>query len=118
MARYARAYEGEKRTAKVTVQLTPSERATLEKGAERAGAPSLSQHARELCLRRSAAAQIVAGTRRDPMSLALMNELTAIGNNLNQLTKLSNTEKAAPQLHELRSTTDLLKAALAHVLAL
>ena len=117
MARYARSYDGEKRTAKVTVQLTPSERATLENAAQRAGT-NLSQHARELCLRRSAAAQIVAGTRRDPQALALMNELTAIGNNLNQLSRVANTNRAAPHLHELKATTELLKAALARVLAL
>ena len=46
-------------------KLTPSERAALETGAAESGA-SLSQHARELCLRRSGAAQIVAGTRRNP----------------------------------------------------
>ena len=65
MSRYARSYEGEKRTANVDFQLTPSERAALETGAAESGA-SLSQHARELCLRRSGEAQIVAGTRRNP----------------------------------------------------
>ena len=117
MARYSKDYTGERRTEKLTVQLTPSERAGLLKAAEKAGA-SLSQHARELCLRRSAAAQIVAGTRRSPEARGLMNELTAIGNNLNQLSRVANTNKAAPQHHELKLTTDLLKVVLNHVLAL
>ncbi len=117
MARYSKEFAGERRTVKVTVQLTPSERATLEKGAEKAGA-SLSQHARELCLRRSAAATIVAGTRRNPEAKALMNELTAIGINLNQIARISNTLRATPQIDELRQTTELLKTAFRHVLAL
>ena len=117
MARYSRDYTGERRTEKVTVQLTPSEREALLKAAAKAGA-SLSQHARELCLRRSAAAQIVAGTRRSPEAKALMNELTAIGNNVNQLTRIANTTKSMTQEKELKATTQLLKAALSHVLTL
>lgn len=117
MARHRKDYSGERFTEHVNIPLTPSQRATLEQGAAKAGT-GIAQHARELCLRRSAAAQIVAGTRRDPQALALMNELTAIGNNLNQLARASNTDRAAPQFHELKSTTDLLKAALARVLAL
>jgi hypothetical protein len=117
MARHARSYEGEKYSAPLRLQLTPSQRAELVRAAANAGT-TLSRYTRELCLHRSGTAQIVAGTTRDPQALALVTELTAIGNNLNQLAKLSNTEKAAPQFHELTATTDLLKAALAHVLAL
>jgi len=117
MARYKGDYNGERRSEKMTVQLTPSERAALEKSAQRAGAP-LSQYARELCLRRSAAAEVVAGTRRSPEARALMNQLTAVGNNLNQLARVANTGKAAPQYSELKMTTDLLKVVLNHVLAL
>jgi hypothetical protein len=47
-----------------------------------------------------------------------MRELTAIGNNLNQLARLANTHRAAPQHHELKATTDLLKAAINRVLCL
>ena len=116
MARYAKDYSGERRTRKVTVQLTPSERATLQEGAERVGT-SLSQHARELCLRRSGAAPpIVAGTRRSPGAKVLENHLIAVGNNLNQLTKRANTDRATPQLDELKATTELLKTALNHVI--
>lgn len=117
MARYASSYAGEKRTEHVALHLTPSERATLESGAVQAQV-SLSQHARELCLRRSIAAQIVAGTRRNPDARALINQLMAIGNNVNQLTRHCNTERTAPQRLELKMTTDMLKAALEHVLKL
>lgn len=116
MARYAKSYEGEKRSEPVTIKFTPSERAGLEKGAERVGARSLSEHARELCLRRGAAAQVVAGTRRNPDARALVKELASIGNNLNQLAKVANTNRAVPQQEELKSTTDLLKAALSRLI--
>lgn len=117
MARYSKDHTGERRTEKVTIQFTPSERQALEKAAEESGA-SLSQAARELCLRRLAAAQIVAGTRRNPEARALMRELTAIGNNLNQLARIANTNQAIPQLHELHLTTGMLKAALTRVITL
>lgn len=116
MARYASSYEGEKRTEKLTVQLTPSERAALERGKERAGAASLSQHARDLCLRRSGDAPVVAGTMRNAAVRELVNELAAIGNNLNQLARVANTNNSAPQLDELRDTTKEIKAAIARVI--
>lgn len=117
MARYTKSYTGEKRTKHLGVQLTPSERALLKKAAHEAGA-SLSQYVRELSLRRTTTPSVVAATRRNPEARALMHELNAIGNNLNQLTRLANTEKMAPQLRELQGTTDLLKAAMARVLGL
>jgi uncharacterized protein (DUF1778 family) len=118
MPRYAKSYEGEKRTSRLPIKLTASERARLEEAANRAGATNLSQYVRELCLRRGGAAQIVAKTRRNPAALKLVNELAAIGNNLNQLSRHCNTVRAAPQLDELKETTEKLKAALSHVLAI
>jgi hypothetical protein len=41
-----------------------------------------------------------------------------IGNNLNQLARVANTNQATPQLHELHLTTGMLKAALARVITL
>jgi len=117
MARYRRDYDGERRTECLRVQLTASERETLERGAERAGT-TLSQYTRELCLRRIAAAEVVAGTRRNPDARDLINQLVVVGNNLNQLARVSNTHRAAPQLDELKETTDQLKAVFARVLAL
>ncbi len=117
MARHVKAYEGERFTEKVTLKLTPTQRAALEEAAKAEGL-SLSRHAREMCLRRSAAAQIVAGTRKNPQAEAIVQELHAVGVNLNQLTKLAHTLKAAPQHDELRETTTALKAAFARILAL
>lgn len=117
MPRYAKAYAGEKRTRRLPIQLTASERARLEEDAAKAGA-NLSQYVRELCLRRSGESPVVARTRRDPATYKLVNELAAIGNNLNQLSRHCNTVQATPQLDELKETTELLKLALARVLAL
>ncbi len=111
MARHKKAYAGEKLTAKVTFKLMPSERAALETGAAESGA-NLSQHTREVCLRGFGGAARVAGTRRNPASREIVNELSAIGNNVNQLTKHCNTAETAPQLQELRETMGILKAAL------
>jgi len=117
MPRYRKDYNGERRSTSVNFQLTPTERALIEKAAEDAGA-RLSEYVRELCLRRSTAAAVVAGARRNPEARELMRELTAIGNNLNQLARVANTVQAVPQLDELHLTTGLLKAALARVITL
>ena len=68
MARYERSYVGERRTAPLRLQLTPSERAELEAAAARQGAPTLSTYARELLFRRPGG--VVAGTRRNPEAKA------------------------------------------------
>lgn len=117
MARYSKAHVGEKRTAPLRLQLTPSERAELEKGAEAAGT-NLSQYVRELCLRRAADSEVVARTKRNPEARGLMHELHAIGNNLNQLARVANSVKAMPALYELRLTTGMLKTAFTRVLDL
>jgi Bacterial mobilisation protein (MobC) len=116
MARHRKTYTGERRTVHLGVQLTPSERAELELAAQ-AGA-RLSQYVRELCLRQSGTPETVAGVRRNPEAKRLMGELSAIGNNLNQLARIANTNHAAPQLDELRRVTELLKATMVHVLSL
>jgi hypothetical protein len=95
---------------------TPTEDRQLQESADTAGT-QFSEHVRELCLRR-ASAGVVAGTRRNPQARALMRELTAIGNNLNQLTRIANTTKMMPQLQELSITTDILKATFKRVLDL
>ena len=117
MARHRKTYTGERRTVHLGVQLTPTERAELDAAAAAAGA-GLSQYVRELCLRRTAEAATVGGARRNPEAKRLMNELSWIGNNLNQLARVANTVHAAPQLDELKRTTEVLKATLAHVLSL
>lgn len=115
MARYAKSDASERRTASLRLQLTPSERAQLEKGAAKAGT-HLSQYVRELCLRRTGAGPVVADARRDPVTRELVFQLTAIGNNLNQLARIANSTKAAPQLYEIQVTTGFVKAALKSVI--
>jgi hypothetical protein len=116
MPRYKKSYDGERRTRRRIILLTPGENRQLEKSAEAAGA-QFSEHVRELCLRRSMAG-VVAGTSRNPQAQALVRELTAIGNNLNELARVANATRAMPQLDELHLTTDQLKAAFERVLKL
>jgi hypothetical protein len=118
MARHKKSYRGEKWTAPITVKFKPSDRCKLKKSARKSGARSLSEYTRQLCLRRNAAAQVVAGTRRNPEARELICALTAIGNNLNQLAKVANSNRSAPQLKELRATTAEIKRACRRILAL
>jgi Bacterial mobilisation protein (MobC) len=130
MARYERTYAGEKRTVKMTLQLTPTERDELDAAATGQGAPTLSAYARELLFRRSAA--VVAATRRNPEAKAIMDalteaagELNAIGNNLNQIARHLNTTGDLRDWDELREALALFErgearhiAAVERVLAL
>ncbi len=118
MGRYEQTYAGERRTAGLRVQLTPGERAELERAAHEAGEASLSSFVRMLCLRRPHGTGRVAGTRRNPDARALAGELSAIGNNLNQLTRIANTTGDTPALADLRAIIAALKAAFARVIAL
>jgi hypothetical protein len=115
MARYDRAYDGERRTAFVGIQVTPSERDELDVAAAGQGA-TLSAYARELLFRRSAV--IVAGTRRNPEAAALMRELNAIGNNLNQIARQLNTTGDLRYDTALDAALDLYKQAISRVIAL
>jgi Bacterial mobilisation protein (MobC) len=116
MARYERSYSGPRRTAPLRVQLTPDERAELEKAAEGQGAPNLSTYARELLFRRSAA--VVAATKRNPEAKALAAELRAIGINLNQISRHANSTGEIRDHPELREVLDLHKQAMIRVLDL
>lgn len=117
MARYERTYDGERRTEGLRVQLTPTERAALEADAKDQGAANISTYARQLLFRRSAA--VVAATRRNPEAKVLVDELRAIGINLNQLARHANTTgKISGRTDELRAALQDVKAATARVLAL
>jgi hypothetical protein len=115
MGRYARDDNAERRTAFLGLQLTPTEQAALRSAAARQGATP-SAYAREMLFRRSAA--VVAATRRNPEAAALLRELSALGNNLNQLAHRANS------IGQIRSEEALLDAlewhrqAIAHVLDL
>jgi uncharacterized protein (DUF1778 family) len=115
MARYEGTYSGPHRTRSIGVKLTPDERAALEAAAEEQGAP-LSTYVRELCLRR--APIIVARTKRNPQASALLYELNAIGNNLNQLARRANIHGEVREPDELDVAITALKAAIAKVLEL
>jgi len=115
MARYERTYSGERRTAFVGLHVTPSERAELEAAAAQQGA-NVSDYSRELLFRRSAA--IVAGTRRNPEAATLARELSALGNNLNQIARHANTTGELPDLELLDELIELIKDALSRVIAL
>ncbi len=117
MARYRATFDGERRTAKVTVQLAPTERQTLEDRATRAGT-GLSEYVRELCLRRRREAPMVAGTRRNPAAKLLADELRAIGINLNQLARVANQTGDLRREAELEQALGVLKAAMARVITL
>jgi hypothetical protein len=117
MARYAKSDMSERRTASLCLQLTPSERVELEAGAVAAGT-SLSQYVRELCLRRAGAGTVVAQTKRNPEAKELAHQISAIGNNLNQLARVANSTKTMPAMTELRIATGFLKTALRRVIEL
>jgi hypothetical protein len=114
MARYELTYSGEHRTRSVGIKLTPSERRDLEAHATMAGLP-LSAYMRERCL--SNAIPLPSSTRRNPTAKALAFELNAIGTNLNQLTHRSHITGDMPAYAELREVLDLLKTAIAKVIA-
>jgi hypothetical protein len=117
MPRYHRSYAGERRTAPLRLQLTPSERAELEAAAARLGAPTLSIYAREMLFCRPS--PVLAGTRRNPEAKALADALRAIGINLNQLARHANTTgEIADRADELYEALTDLKAATARVIDL
>lgn len=118
MARY-RAIEdtGERRTAGLTVQLTPTERQQLHDAARQQGA-CLGEYVRQLCFRRAGQAQVVAGTQRNPDAKRLADELRAIGINLNQLAHVANSVGDIRHEQALESTIELLVTTMSRVIAL
>ena len=117
MARYRATDTSERRTAKVTVQLAPTERQRLETGASREG-KALSDYVRQLCLRRGGQAPVVAGTRRNPEAKLLADELRAIGNNINQLARIANQTGELRREAELTMVIDRLAMTIDRVIRL
>jgi Bacterial mobilisation protein (MobC) len=130
VARYERTYAGERRSAHLGVQLTPSERDELKAAAANEGA-TVSEFTREVLLRRLGSPG-VAGTRRSPHTAAVIRALDAAafensanGNNLNQIARHLNTTgelgDLATELREaiarFNKAADLHIAALERVLA-
>lgn len=107
MARYKKAYEGERRTATLTAQLTPSERSELRERAAAAGL-SPSEYVRQVVFRKPGpSAEYAPRPGRPIRELAeLVFQFRAIGNNLNQLARQTNTLGAVEDPAEL---VELLK---------
>ena len=108
MARYKRSFDGERRTVKKTLQLTPSESAAQDAAAKAQGL-RWSHFARELLCRRTAT--VVASTRRNPEAAALARELAGLGNeagrlgnNLNQLAHRANATGAIRSEEAIEAT--------------
>jgi len=118
MARYSAANDtGERRTAGLTLWLTPTERQQLGDAARQNGAP-LGEYIRELCLRRGGQTPIVAGTQRNPDAKRLADELRAIGINLNQLAHVANAVGGIRRENELDRVIEQLTDALSRVIGL
>jgi hypothetical protein len=117
MARYRATFDGERRTAGVTVHFTPTEREQLAERATRAGA-AMGEYVRELCLRRRRGSGVVAGTQRNPDAKLLADHLCAIGNNLNQLTRVANQTGELRHQEEIDLVMREMKVAMARVIAL
>ncbi|HTV29785.1 MAG TPA: plasmid mobilization relaxosome protein MobC [Xanthobacteraceae bacterium] len=115
MPRYERSYAGERRTTSVRVKLTPTEKQALEAAAAPRGG-NVSDYVREICLvRRGGAPPEV---RRNPEARRLMEELRAIGNNLNQIARHANVIGEVGSRDELSTTLRELQRAMARVIAL
>jgi uncharacterized protein (DUF1778 family) len=114
MARYQKNYVGERRTRSLGIKLTPNERAEFEAAAEATGVP-LSTYVRDLALKRAAT---VGAPRRNPQAKALLRELSAIGNNINQLARHANTRNELPTLLVLKAAMTTLREAMARVIEL
>jgi Bacterial mobilisation protein (MobC) len=116
MARYRADDASERRTEKLTVQLTPSERAELDAHAAEQGCATLSEYARELLFRRAA---LAIGRKRNPEAAGFMRELAASGNNLNQIARhLNTTGELRDWELRLGEAIELHKRAIDHVLDL
>ena len=114
MARYEQGFKGERRTAFVGVQLTPSERSELAEAARIRGL-GLSEYVRTICFRNPGPAPEI---RRSPEAAKLMHELRAVGNNLNQIARTTNIHGEVTREEDLVEVLGLLRAAILHVLDL
>jgi mobilization protein NikA len=114
MARYEQNYAGERRSYLLGIKLTPTEKRTFKAAADAKDVP-LSTYVRDYCLKRSRKHE---APRRNPEFKALLHELSAIGNNLNQLARHANTSHEMPSRMALAGALDKLKEAMGHVLDL
>src|SRR5271165_718806 len=115
MARYRAEDRGERRTAFVGFQVTPTERVELERRAAKAGR-SLSDFARIVLL---SDLKDPAPAEHDPEAIrSLAFQLSKIGTNLNQLAKVANERRVLPREAELKGVADQIVRTLDKVLTL
>lgn len=115
MARLKATHTGERRTAHFGLQLTPSERADLERRAEARGL-LLAEFVRACCfLTPPKEADTPRRGTRDATGLALVAELGRVGNNINQLAKHANQNGSIEDQAALREALRELKTALGRI---
>ena len=113
MPRYRADDHGERRTAGLRLQLTPTERAELEKRAAATGR-TLSDFGRIVLL---SDLKAPAPPANDPEVRRLLTfQLSKIGTNLNQLTKIANEKRALPLEREIRGVLDRIAVAVEKVI--
>jgi hypothetical protein len=115
MARHRAGYSGERLTAALSLKMTPSERAELERRAALSGL-HVSDYARRRVLG-GAAPKPMPG--RDPRAVRkLAAEIAAVGNNLNQLARVANTTGKIRAERALEALMDQIADAMARVIEL
>jgi hypothetical protein len=108
MARRQKEDAGERRTAAIKVQLTPSERAELDKRAARTGR-HLSDFVRIVLL---SDLKAPAPTARDPAAIrALAVAINRVGANHDQILKLANQARSLPFERHRKAASEALAAA-------
>ena len=113
MARRRAADPEPRRTARLSVQLTPPERAELDARAEAHGV-ALSDYVRAVIFSRA-----LPGDGRDPKALReLAAEVARVGNNLNQMALRANTAGQIRSEAALRASLDELAGVMAKVIEL
>lgn len=117
MGRYAQTDASERRTARLDIKISPTEQAELRALAARRGARP-SAFARALIFRRLTTAGAAPEARDNADASALVRQLKALGNNVNQLTKHANETRRIALEAELRALLAEVKRAIAHVLDL
>lgn len=115
MARRQKKDTGERLTAYFGFQVTPAQKAELERRAKATGY-SPSEFARIVLL---SDLKAPAPSARDPAAIrALAVEISRVGNNINQLAHVANERRALPLESQLRDISERLIAALDKVSAL
>lgn len=114
MARLKASFVGERRTSHFGLQLTPSERAELERRAETRGL-LLADFVRACCFVTEGPGGQGQATPRDRVAPAVVAELGRVGNNLNQLARHANQTGEFAAGEALRDAIADLKAALGRI---